>query len=153
VEYLKCLLPVFPLRRKTGLVYTDVISILQNMNSLSFHKCCPEKKSLSFSAFEVNFSCYTLRFQRRFGHLALGMRLAPTNTHWNFWLTPPRLEMQLILTHKLFEDSMSKQLDDLFGAVVRILAYSVRGRGCFSRTVQRFVCMKMSICFVSRCQK
>jgi hypothetical protein len=41
--------------------------------------------------------------------------------------------------------------DDRFGVVVGILAYSARGRGFDSRTVQSFVCINMSICIRSEC--
>jgi hypothetical protein len=41
--------------------------------------------------------------------------------------------------------------DGRCGVVVRILAYYARGRGFDSRTVQKFVCMNMSICIGSGC--
>jgi hypothetical protein len=42
-------------------------------------------------------------------------------------------------------------IDGRWGVVVGILAYYARGRGFDSRTVQKFVCMSMSVCIGSGC--
>jgi hypothetical protein len=41
--------------------------------------------------------------------------------------------------------------DDRFGGVVGILAYYAKGRGFHSRTVQKFVCVCVSVCIGSGC--
>jgi hypothetical protein len=40
-------------------------------------------------------------------------------------------------------------VDGRFGVVVEILAYYARGRRFYSRTVQTFVCINMSVCIGS----